>query len=73
MTLVLRRRTKKLLGIFFIVGLILVYSMVAVTLAGAIAGAHWTVHLAFFLFSGLAWVLPAMLIIRWMETDSGAG
>ena len=73
MTFVLRRRTKKLLGIFFIVGLVLVYSLIAVTLAGTIADAHWSVHLAFFFFSGLGWVLPAMLIIRWMETDSGRG
>ena len=73
MAYVLRRRTKKFIGIFFIVGLVLIYSLVAVTLAGAIANAHWSVHLAFFFFSGLSWVLPAMLIIRWMETDGGRG
>lgn len=73
MAIVLRRRTKKFLGIFFIVGLVIIYSLIAVTLAGTIAQAHWSVHFAFFLFSGLSWVLPAMLIIRWMETDSGRG
>lgn len=73
MPYVLRRRTKKLIGIFFIVGLTMVYSLVAVTLAGFIIDAHWTAHLAFFFFSGVGWVLAAMLIIRWMETDGGAG
>ncbi|HEV7434144.1 MAG TPA: DUF2842 domain-containing protein, partial [Pseudorhizobium sp.] len=26
----------------------------------------WWVHLLYFFFSGLLWILPAMLIIKWM-------
>ena len=73
MAYVLRTRTKKFIGIFFILGLVIVYSLVAVTLAGLIADAHWTAHLAFFFFSGFAWLLPAMVIIKWMATDNGRG
>ena len=73
MAYVLRTRTKKFIGIFFMLLLIVVYSLVAVTLAGFIANAHWSVHLAFFFFSGFAWLLPAMVIIKWMATDNGRG
>lgn len=31
-----------------------------------LVGAHNFVHLAFFVLFGLAWVFPAMAVIRWM-------
>lgn len=31
-----------------------------------LVGAHNLVHLAFFVVFGLGWVLPAMMVIRWM-------
>lgn len=31
-----------------------------------LVGAHNLVHLAFFVFFGLGWVFPAMVVIRWM-------
>ena len=73
MQFVLRTRTKKLIGIFFILGLVTIYSLVAVTLAGMMANAHWSVHLLFFAVSGIGWIVPAMGIIKWMVTDSGRG
>lgn len=71
---VLSTRRKKFLGIFFIVGLVLIYSIVAVTVAAAVLNsAPWYAHALYFGFSGVMWVLPAALIIKWMVTDSGAG
>jgi hypothetical protein len=34
--------------------------------AGRLGEAGPVVHLIFFLVSGLLWILPAMLIIKWM-------
>ena len=73
MAYTLRTRTKKFIGIFFILGLITIYSVVAVTLAGMMSEAHWSVHLLFFAVSGIGWIVPAMGIIKWMVTDTGRG
>ena len=73
MAFVLRTRTKKFIGIFFILIVTFLYSIIAVTLAATIQDAHWSVHLLFFATSGIGWLLPAMGIIKWMVTDSGKG
>lgn len=63
----LRQRSRKLLGTFVLIALVVVYSLVATAIATArLADASPWVHLVYFLFSGLLWVLPAMLVIRWM-------
>jgi Protein of unknown function (DUF2842) len=60
-------RLKKFIGMLLLVALVIVYAMLAVTFATArLAESHWLTHLAFFAFSGLLWVLPAMVIIKWM-------
>ncbi|MCF3639489.1 DUF2842 domain-containing protein [Rhizobium sp. TRM95111] len=61
-------RLRKLIGTVLIIVLVLVYALVATTIASAYLGASpWWVHLLYFLFSGLLWILPAMLLIKWME------
>ncbi len=43
----------------------LIYALVATTVAAATLGAaHWSVHLLYFLVTGLLWILPAMVIIK---------
>ncbi|MEX0344036.1 MAG: DUF2842 domain-containing protein [Rhizobiaceae bacterium] len=60
-------RLKKLIGTFLLVLLVVVYALVATTIASAKLGESGpVVHLAYFFFTGLLWVLPAMLIIKWM-------
>jgi len=60
-------RLKKLIGTIVIVALVVIYALVATTIASyQLAQTPWWVHLLYFLISGLIWVLPAMLIIRWM-------
>lgn len=64
-------RLKKLIGTVLLIVLVIVYAILATMIAVAQLGqSHWLVHLAYFLFSGLLWVLPAMLIIKWMATPS---
>lgn len=58
---------RKLLGTVLLVALIVVYALVATTIAVAkLADAPGWVHLLYFLFTGLLWVLPGMAIISWM-------
>lgn len=62
-------RLKKLIGTVLLVVLVLVYALVATIVAMAqFAESGPLVHLAYFFFSGLLWVLPAMAIVKWMIT-----
>jgi RsiW-degrading membrane proteinase PrsW (M82 family) len=60
-------RLRSLIGTVVIICLVLVYAVVATAYASAaLAESPWWVHLAYFVITGLFWILPAMLIIRWM-------
>ena len=60
-------RLKKLIGTILLVVLVIVYALVATTVAAArLAESGPLVHLAFFFFTGILWILPAMGIIKWM-------
>ena len=61
-------RTRKLIGtIVFLLGLALYATAAAVIGSGRIALAPQWVQFAFFVTAGLAWVIPAGLLIRWMQ------
>lgn len=63
-------RLKKLIGTFVILALVVVYAVVAVTVATyRLVGTPWWAQLLYFLLSGLLWVLPAMLVINWMARE----
>jgi hypothetical protein len=63
-------RLKKLIGSILLVALVIVYALAAVTVAASrLADAGPVAHLIFFLVSGLLWVLPAMVIIKWMQHE----
>jgi hypothetical protein len=52
---------------------VIVYAIVATIVAVAqLSESGPVVHLLFFLFSGLLWVLPAMGIIKWMIAEPRA-
>jgi len=52
-----------------LVSLVVLYALVATTVATARLGdSPWWVHLAYFFFTGILWVVPAMFVIRWMLT-----
>ncbi|UCI05935.1 DUF2842 domain-containing protein [Mesorhizobium sp. B1-1-8] len=60
-------RLKKLIGTILLVALVIIYALIASAIAVTrLAEYGPTVHLLFFLFSGLLWVLPAMGIIKWL-------
>ncbi|KZS54636.1 MULTISPECIES: DUF2842 domain-containing protein [Rhizobium] len=60
-------RLRKFIGTILIIVLVLVYALVANTIAVATLGnAPWWGHLLYFFLTGLLWVLPAMVIIKWM-------
>ena len=60
-------RLKKLIGTFLLVALVVIYALLASIIAVAqLSQSHWFTHLAFFTFSGLLWIVPAMVIIKWM-------
>ena len=61
-------RLKKFVGMLILIALVVVYALVAVTVATyRLADASGWAHLAFFAISGIVWVLPAMAVISWME------
>lgn len=61
-------RLRRLIGSILLVALVILYALVASAVAVArLPGTGALTHLAFFLFSGLLWVLPAMLIVSWMS------
>lgn len=64
-------RAKKMVGMFLIVILVCVYALCAVAIASvALATAPWYAHMVYFAFSGVLWIVPAMVIIKWMSTES---
>lgn len=60
-------RLRSFIGTIVIICLVVVYAVVATAIASAaLAQSPWWVHLAYFVLTGILWVLPAMLIIKWM-------
>jgi hypothetical protein len=60
-------RLKKLIGTLLLIVLVVVYALVATTIAVHRLGESGPLaHLAFFVFTGILWILPAMGIIKWL-------
>lgn len=63
----LRQRPRKAIGTALTVLSVILWSAVGLWIYEALLiGASPLLHLVFFVGFGLAWVLPAMAIIRWM-------
>ncbi len=61
-------RARKLVGTIAILVFLFAYVWVAAAVgSGRIAQAHGLVQLAYYLVAGLLWVLPAGIVIRWMQ------
>jgi len=64
----MRARTRKLIGTIVLLLFLAVYATVAAVIGSdRIALAPRWVQFAFFVTTGLAWVIPAGLLIRWMQ------
>ena len=60
-------RLRKLIGTVLLVALVIVYALVATTVAvHRLSESGPLVHLAFFFVTGILWILPAMGIIKWL-------
>jgi hypothetical protein len=63
-------RLKIFLGTFILVALVAIYAIVATAIAVAqLAESGPLVHLLYFFLTGLLWVLPAMVVVKWMLTE----
>lgn len=67
-------RLRKFIGMVALVGLVVIYAILSTAIAVAqLAEAGPIAHLVYFMLTGILWVLPAMLIIRWMIGRPGGG
>lgn len=72
----MRRRTRKLIGATLMLAFVMVYALCAMVAAEArlIQHAPGAVQAVFYAVVGLAWILPLMPLIAWMEKpDVDAG
>jgi uncharacterized protein DUF2842 len=64
----MRKRTRKLVGTVLILLFVLIYGPVAMALAESrILAAPQVIQVLAFVVLGLAWVVPLLPLIRWME------
>lgn len=65
---VMKIRTRKLIGTFGLLGLVIVWSLAGMVIAQTpwLAGSK-LIQALFYLVAGLGWVLPAMPLIAWMS------
>jgi hypothetical protein len=61
-------RTRKLIGTVVLLLFLMLYAWVVVAISvGQITEAPGYAQFAYFLVAGLLWVIPAGLLIRWMQ------
>ena len=64
-------RMRKLFGTILLLVLLIVYSLIAMAVAVALevnTTAKW-IEAVYYVVAGLLWVLPAMVIVKWMSRD----
>jgi len=61
-------RTRKLIGTVLLLAFIALYALSAMLVAIILqVNASKVVELVFYVVAGLAWVIPAGLLVRWMQ------
>ena len=61
-------RTRKFIGTIILLLFLAVYALVATAFAASqIVGGSYIAQVIYFCVAGLAWVLPAGLLVRWMQ------
>ena len=67
-------RTRKLIGAFALFALAAGWSLLAMALAQfMLASVNGFVAALYYVIAGLGWVLPAMLLVRWMAQPDRTG
>jgi hypothetical protein len=60
-------RTRKLIGAFALLVLVSVWALLAMALAQSVlTDINGLVAVIYYVIAGIGWVLPAMLLVRWM-------
>jgi len=60
--------TRKFIGTVFLLVFVMVYAVFAVALGDPVmARLPETLRFGYYVVAGLAWTLPAMIVIRWMQ------
>ena len=66
-------RLRKFIGAILLITLVVSWALVAMALAQAPAiKANGFVEVLYYVVAGLAWVLPAMPLVRWMSRPDAA-
>ena len=67
------RRTRKLIGAAAMIGFVIVYALAAMALAQSrpVQEAPGLLRGLFYAVIGMAWILPVMPLIKWMERKDG--
>lgn len=66
-------RTRKLVGTILLLIFVIVYALLAMVAAIVLqVNASKTVELVYYVIAGLAWVIPAGILIRWMQKPDAA-
>jgi hypothetical protein len=61
-------RLRKLIGAIALLLLVAVWALLAMALAqSALTDVNFWIAALYYLIAGLGWVLPAMVLIRWMS------
>jgi hypothetical protein len=61
-------RLRKLIGAFALIVLVVIWALLAMALAQSPAiKANGFVEVIYYVVAGLGWVLPGMLLVRWMS------
>ncbi len=60
-------RTRKFIGTVLLVLFMVAYALIAMALgASQFVGGPYILQVIYFLLAGLAWIIPAGILIRWM-------
>lgn len=63
----MRIRTRKLIGTIGLLALVMVWSLLAMALAqSALTDINGWIATLYYVVAGLGWVLPAMVLVKWM-------
>ena len=69
----MRQRQRKLLGTVILLLYLTVYALIAALVgAGLLPQSSKGLQLAFYVVAGLAWTIPAAILIRWMQRPDAA-
>lgn len=64
----MRMRTRKLIGGIALIALVTIWALLAMALSQfPVIKANGLIETLYYVVAGLAWVLPAMPLIRWMS------